>query len=82
MHLIIVWLWFPVQYKMDEVKKLAEKYLEPIPAQPEPPKVHTVEPPQTGERRIMVQKDVATPYLYIAYQVPEAKNEDYYAWFC
>jgi len=64
--------------KTDEVKKLAEKYLEPIPAQPEPPKVHTTEAPQTGERRITLKKDVATPYLYIAYKVPEAKNEDYY----
>src|SRR5688572_14904450 len=65
--------------KFDDVKRLAEKYIEPIPAQPEPPKVHTVEPPQTGERRILVQKDVATPYLNIVYHVPEAKHEDYYA---
>lgn len=65
--------------KFDDVKKLAEKYLEPIPAQPEPPKVHTVEPPQAGEKRITVQKDVATPYLNIVYHVPEAKHEDFYA---
>lgn len=65
--------------KFDEVKRMAEKYLEPIPAQPEPPKVHTVEPPQTGERRIMVQKDVATPYLNIVYKAPASKHEDYYA---
>jgi predicted Zn-dependent peptidase len=58
---------------------LAEKYIEPIPAQPEPPKVHTVEPPQTGERRVLVQKDVATPYLNIVYHTPETKHEDYYA---
>jgi len=65
--------------KMEEVKKMAEKYLEPIPAQPAPPKVNITEPPQTGERRVMVQKDVATPYLMIAYHVPEARHEDYYA---
>lgn len=65
--------------KFDEVKRLAEKYIEPIPAQPEPPKVHTTEPPQTGEKRVMMQKDVATPYLAIAWKVPEAKHEDYYA---
>lgn len=64
--------------KTDNIKKLAEKYLEPIPAQPDPPKVHITEPPQTGERRIILKKDVATPYLYIAYKVPEAKNDDYY----
>lgn len=64
--------------KYDEVKKLAEKYIEPIPAQPTPPRVHITEPPQTGERRIVVQKDVATPYLNIVYHTPETKNEDYY----
>ncbi len=65
--------------KFDEIKKLAEKYIEPIPAQPAPPKINTVEPPQTGERRVMVQKDVATPYLNIVYHTPESKHEDYYA---
>lgn len=65
--------------KVDQVKRLAEKYLEPIPAQPAPPVVHIVEPAQTGERRITVKKEVATPYLMIAYHTPESKNEDYYA---
>ena len=65
--------------KLAEVKRLAEKYLEPIPAQPAPPKVNIVEPPQTGERRVTVQKDVATPYLLIGYRTPEARHEDFYA---
>ncbi|MGB5382899.1 MAG: pitrilysin family protein [Lutimonas sp.] len=65
--------------KFDTVKQLAQKYLEKIPAQPAPPEVKIKEPPQTGERRITVQKDVSNPYLTIAYHTPEAKNEDYYA---
>jgi zinc protease len=65
--------------KFDDVKRLAEKYIEPIPAQPMPPAVHIVEPVQTGERRLLVQKDVTTPYLNIVYKVPEAKSEDFYA---
>jgi len=65
--------------KLDKVKELAKKYLEPIPAQAEPPKVHIVEPEQTGERRITVKKEVATPYMIIGYHTPESKNEDYYA---
>jgi zinc protease len=65
--------------KADYIKQLAEKYIEPIPAQPAPPAVHLVEPPQTGERRIVMKKQVTTPYLIIAYHVPEAKNKDYYA---
>ncbi len=62
-----------------EVKKLAEKYFEPIPAQPRPKPVHLVEGPQTGERRITVQKEVSNPYLGISYKAPEAKDADYYA---
>mgnify|MGYP003651335324 CR=1 FL=1 len=65
--------------KFEKVKELAEKYLEPIPAQPAPPKIHITEPAQTGERRITVQKDVANPYLVVGYHTPEAKHEDYYA---
>jgi predicted Zn-dependent peptidase len=65
--------------KTEAVKKLAEKYLQPIPAQPEPPTIHIVEPKQTGERRITVQKEVSNPYLMIAYHTPESKSEDYYA---
>ena len=65
--------------KMEKVKEFAKKYLEPIPAQPAPPKVHIVEPAQTGERRITIKKEVETPYLMIGYKTPESKNEDYYA---
>jgi zinc protease len=65
--------------KMEKVKELAKKYFEPIPAQPAPPKVHIVEPAQTGERRITIKKEVETPYMMIGYKTPESKNEDYYA---
>lgn len=65
--------------KFEEVKRLAKKYLGPIPEQAAPPKIHINEPKQTGERRITVQKDVANPYLVIGYHVPEAKHKDYYA---
>lgn len=65
--------------KMTDVKRLAEKYLEPIPAQPEPAKVHITEPEQKGERRIMIQKDIAAPYVGIGFHVPSSSHEDYYA---
>lgn len=65
--------------KFEKVKELAQKYLEPIPAQPEPPTVHIVEPAQKGERRIVDQKQVASPYVMISYHTPETKNDDYYA---
>lgn len=65
--------------KTDDIKRLAAQYLEPIPAQPAPKAVHLVESPQQGERRIVVQKEVATPYLSIAYRTPATRDSDYYA---
>jgi zinc protease len=65
--------------KFDEVKKLAEKYWEPIPAAPSPRKVHTIEPEQTGERTVFVQREVPSPNLMITYHVPQSGSEDYYA---
>lgn len=65
--------------KTADIRRLAEKYLEPIPAQPAPPPVHLTEPEQTGERRIAIRKDVSTPYLGIAYKAPQTTHEDYYA---
>jgi predicted Zn-dependent peptidase len=61
------------------VKQLAQKYLEPIPSQQPPKPVHLIEAPQHGERRIVVKKEVANPYVTIAYHAPAAKDSDYYA---
>lgn len=65
--------------KADEVKRLAEKYMASIPSSNPPLAVHLVEPPQTGERRVMVQKEVPDPYLMIGYHTPEARNKDFYS---
>lgn len=66
--------------KFNEVKKLSQQYFEPIPAQPAPPKVHTVEPEQKGERRVYVHKaSVSTPNVMMAYHVPQTSHKDFYA---
>lgn len=62
-----------------EVKELAQKYFEPIPAGPKPREVHTIEPEQSGEKRIFVKREVPSPYLMIAHHVPETGSDDYYA---
>src|SRR3984893_331893 len=59
-----------------EVLSLAKKYLEPIPRQEPPPPVRTKEPPQIGERRVMVAKQAQLPIEMVAYHVPDAKNAD------
>ena len=65
--------------KIDEVKTLAKKYWEPISNGPAPRKVHTIEPEQTGERRVFVQREVPSPNLMITYHVPQTGSDDYYA---
>lgn len=65
--------------KTEEIKQLTKKYFEPIPANDPPRKVHTTEPEQMGEKRVMVAKDVSSPNIMVAFHVPEAKSKDYYA---
>lgn len=66
--------------KVAEVKRLATKYFAAIPKRALPPAVRTVEPPQTGERRLFVTKASATsPNLLVAWKAPQANHPDYYA---
>ena len=66
--------------KLAEVKKLANQYFAPIPAQTSPKAVRTVEPVQQGERRVFVKKESAsTPNVMLAYHIPATSHADYYA---
>jgi zinc protease len=62
----------------DNVVKLAQKYIEPIPSRGTPPPVVTREPEQLGERRVVVKKFAQLPIVMMAYHVPESANADYY----
>jgi len=63
----------------DRVRALAETYLEPIPPRPTPPPLAVPEPPQRGEKRLVVEKEVSSPHLLIAFHVPATGAADYYA---
>ncbi len=63
---------------LEEIVRLAEKYIEPIASSPPPPPVTTKEPEQMGERRIVVRKLAQLPVLQIAYHVPATSHPDYY----
>lgn len=60
----------------DEVFALAKKYIEPIPAQKPPEPVRTVEPEQTGERRVTITKDAQVPLVQIAWHIGSASDAD------
>jgi zinc protease len=46
---------------------------------PEPPKVTIEEPPQRGERRVILKKEAELPVLEIYYHVPNLKDADSFA---
>jgi zinc protease len=50
-----------------------------IPNGPEPPAVRAVEPPQRGERRVIVRGAGTTDYVEMAYHVPAAAHPDFHA---
>ncbi|HEY7728804.1 MAG TPA: pitrilysin family protein [Candidatus Eisenbacteria bacterium] len=59
-----------------EVYRLAEKHLAPIPPQPSPPPVRTVEPPQPGERRILIRREAQVPLLQAVFHCGSADDPD------
>jgi predicted Zn-dependent peptidase len=57
------------------IRALAAKYLEPIPSGPKPDPVRTVEPPQTGERRVTLR--LQSQRVYIAgFHKPDVNDPD------
>jgi predicted Zn-dependent peptidase len=59
----------------DEAFAMAEKYFGSLPRGPEPPQVHTVEPPFDGEKRVMVEAK-AQPVVGIGWHRPSSLDKD------
>lgn len=64
--------------KAADVFRLADRYFAPIPEHAPPPPVRTKEMPQTGERRVVVNKFAQLPLLLIGYHTVAAKDPDLY----
>jgi zinc protease len=47
-----------------------------IPKGPAPPPVLAVEPPQNGDRRVLVKKEAQLPIVYLGYHVPNQQSPD------
>ncbi len=65
--------------KVGEIKKLAEKYFSEVSEAPAPPPVETTEPPQTAERRVLMEDD-AQPMVFIGYHMPDVNDPSYVAY--
>ncbi len=58
-----------------EVKPIVEKYLGKIPAGEKAGRVTTVEPPQVGEKRIII-RDPSQPVVIMAFHKPDIRDKD------
>ena len=60
----------------ESVFSLADRYLAPLEAQPQPPPVTTKEPPQLGERRFKVMRDAQAPLVAMAWHASAASARE------
>jgi zinc protease len=63
-------------FNAGEIERITERYFGGIEAGPAIPPVTAVEPPQRGERRIVVEGAGQTDYLSMAFHIPAARHED------
>ena len=64
--------------ELDDALRLAEKRFGDIPAGPEPSRTIVAEPPQLGERRVVIERPGTTGYLKLAWHAPAARDEDFF----
>ena len=60
---------------LEEIRSLAETYFGRIPGAPKPDPVETMEPPQTGQRRVVVE-DPSQPWVVMGYHTPDINHAD------
>jgi zinc protease len=59
-----------------EILDLAEEYFDDLHAQKPPAAVRTVEPPQQGTRRVVIEADAQTPMLHMAFHAGRAADPE------
>lgn len=65
--------------KLNDVKRLSEKWFSNIPASPKPARKLPIEPAQTEERKETVHANVPLDALYKVFHMPARTEEGYYA---
>lgn len=64
----------------DETIALTEKWFASIPSRNVPSRHYLIEPPQTEERRMTVERNVPLDALYMVYHMCERQHPDYYVY--
>ena len=62
----------------DETIRRAEHYFGGIPSGPAPSRLRTVEPEQTGERRLTIRKGGTAAYLKVGYHAPAVTDRHFF----
>jgi zinc protease len=62
----------------DDALRRAEQHFGRIPPGETPPRQRTIEPEQTGERRVTIRKPGTTAYLKVAYHAPGVTDPGFY----
>ena len=60
---------------LEEIRSLAETYFGRLSGAPKPDPVETVEPPQPGQRRVVVE-DPSQPWVVMGYHTPDINHAD------
>ena len=66
-------------FSTEEILAKIKSAFEKLPRGAEPPKVRAEEPPQRGERRVILKKEAELPFLLMYYHAPNLKSPDNYA---
>jgi zinc protease len=62
----------------DDVLRRAERHFGAIAPGADPERLRAVEPPQIGERRVLLEREGTTAYLKIVYPAPAAQHPDFF----
>jgi zinc protease len=65
-------------FKKEELLPRIQAAFGPIPRGVPPNQEESVDPPQSGERRIVLKREARLPYLLIGYHVPNLRDQDSY----
>jgi zinc protease len=66
-------------FSTEEILAKIKAAFEKISRGAEPPKVRAEEPPQRGERRVILKKEAELPFILMYYHAPNLKSPDNYA---
>jgi zinc protease len=62
----------------DDVLRRAARHFGGNPSGPEPERIRTTEPPQLGERRVLIEREGTTGYVKMVFHAPAATDDDFF----